>query len=143
MDSLTWFNLHKPWVNPFAIDLGIIDVDGWFLRSHPTGSFYTVRPQVTSTDKDFVLLVTSLEAAEKGLVASGYENTSTRGEEDYGTEQSMQCYRKDDLNLIVTDDKEFFGKWLDATALAKALNLKDKHLRITLFQYVLYGKLDE
>ena len=143
MSEPGWLILDKSWINPFDVDLGIQDAEDFVLGKHPTGSFYTVWPQVTITDRDYVLLVTNLEAAEKGLAASGYDNTSARGEEDYGTEKSMQCYRKDNLNLIVTEDKEFFDKWLEATALAKILNLKDKHLRIALFSYILYGKLNE
>lgn len=45
-----------------------------------------------------------------------------------------------DLNLIVTEDKEFFSKFMAATQIARRLNVLDKGDRIALFRAVLFGE---
>lgn len=45
----------------------------------------------------------------------------------------------DKTNLIITDDEEFFDRFMAATSVAKRLNLLEKDDRIALFQAVLYG----
>jgi hypothetical protein len=46
----------------------------------------------------------------------------------------------DELNLIVTDQEEFYDKFMLATHVCKSLNVLDKQHRITVFQATLYGK---
>jgi hypothetical protein len=108
---------------------------------HPTGSYHICSPQVVDTDKDFVVLVEDITDAQVVLEIAGYKYS---GDETYEVDSgddagTFTCFRKDSTNLIVTANEEFYNLWLEATALAKAMNLLNKEQRIRLFQYVLYG----
>ena len=87
-----------------------------------------------------MLISTTFVEAETQLEAAGYKYSSADQDEyDVNGEGSFRCYRKGDVNLIVTDCEDMYNKWQDATELAKAMKLNDKEQRIRLFQYVLYG----
>lgn len=45
-------------------------------------------------------------------------------------------------NIIITNDKEFFNRFLVASMVAKTFNLMDKKDRVTLFQAVLDNNFD-
>lgn len=131
------------WVNPFDYDIGV-KCDDDILRYLPTGSFYICHPQVLDTDKDYIVLVKDLTTADPKLQTMGYKASILDGDEyDLEAEGGFMCYRKGDVNLIVTEDEKFFLKFWEATILAKQLNLTKKEDRIYLFKYVLYGTLGE
>lgn len=131
------------WVNPFDYPTGLV-ADEEILRWLPTGSFYICQPQVLDTDKDYVVLVKDLNKSQSKLQELGYKaSISDSDEYDLEAEGGFMCYRKGDINLIVTEDEKFFLKFWEATVLAKQLNLKEKNDRIYLFKYVLYGTLGE
>ena len=130
------------YVNPFDYDTGLT-LDEDILKWRPTGSFYICNPQVLNTDKDYIVLVKDLNTSQPKLQELGYvPSVSDSDEYDLETEGGFMCYRKDDINLIVTEDEKFFDKFWEATCVAKQLNLKEKHDRIYLFKYVLYGTLE-
>lgn len=135
--------LPDNWINPFGLCEEVKEMPE-VLGVFPTGSFFICYPQVTDTDKDYVVKVTDLGTAEPALLDKGYKvSVSDRKEYDLQAEGGFQTFRKEDINLIVTEDETFFSKFVDATLLAKELNLLKKEDRITLFQYVLYGKIGE
>lgn len=135
--------LPDDWINPFDLCEEVKEMPE-VLGVFPTGSFFICYPQVTDTDKDYVVKVTDLGTAEPALLDKGYKvSVSDREEYDLQAEGGFQAFRKEDINLIVTEDETFFSKFVDATLLAKELNLLKKEDRITLFQYVLYGKIGE
>lgn len=135
--------LPDDWINPFGLCEEVKEMPE-VLGVFPTGSFFICYPQVVDTDKDFVVKVTDLGAAEPALLSKGYKvSVCDREEYDLQAEGGFQTFRKEDINLIVTEDETFFSKFVDATLLAKELNLLKKEDRITLFQYVLYGKIGE
>ena len=135
--------LPDDWINPFGLCEEVKEMPE-VLGVFPTGSFFICYPQVVDTDKDFVVKVTDLGAAEPALLSKGYKvSVCDREEYDLQAEGGFQTFRKEDINLIVTEDETFFSKFVDATLLAKELNLLKKEDRITLFQYVLYGKIVE
>lgn len=135
--------LPDDWINPFDLCEEVKEMPE-VLGVFPTGSFFICYPQVTDTDKDYVVKVTDLGTAEPALLDKGYKvSVSDREEYDLQAEGGFQTFRKEDINLIVTEDETFFSKFVDATLLAKELNLLKKEDRITLFQYVLYGKIGE
>lgn len=108
---------------------------------YPTGSYYICSPQVVDTDKDFVVLIdVPMLDFSKALAVAGYKFS---GDESYQLgadgDFEFECYRKGDVNLIVTADAVFYNKWIEATELAKNMKLNNKDQRIRLFQYVLYG----
>uniref|UniRef100_UPI0019CFC5DE hypothetical protein n=1 Tax=Xanthomonas vesicatoria TaxID=56460 RepID=UPI0019CFC5DE len=59
-------------------------------------------------------------------------------EVDYGTEGVFLSWRKGDENYLITEDEEFYNRFVKATDLAKLLNLQNKAHRIALFQAILY-----
>lgn len=90
------------------------------------GSRVTCDPPVVDTDRDFLCLVENANAFIKAA--------ETRdGRSDF-------CSLSDgEINLIATESKEFYDKFMVATRLATRLNLLNKDDRIALFQAVLYA----
>ena len=121
-----------------------------YLSAHPTGSRYTVRPAVLTTDDDWLVLVEDLAAAEKVANESanwepcaGVAGPKTLGiETDYSAEAGywrFSAWRWGSVNLIVTDDKTMYLRSVAATLLAAKLNLQNKEERIALFREIKFG----
>lgn len=110
---------------------------------YQTGSSIICDPPVLNTDIDYVIYTDNFDELDKFLLKNEFK-TSCKDKEEYDLNvDGMNCYRRDNINLIVVNDYDFYIKWVNATKLAKKLNLKDKKDRITLFQFVLYGELCE
>lgn len=108
---------------------------------YQTGSSVICSPPVTDTDIDFVIYTVEELKLDTFLKFEGF-NRSSSEEEDYDMEsEGFTCYRKGNINLIVTTNYEWYLLWVKATKLAKALNLLKKEDRITLFKFVLYGTI--
>lgn len=107
-----------------------------------TGSSVICNPPVLDTDRDYICCVTSFKEAKVLLDKVGFK-ASTHDEAEYDIQEDglFICYRKDDINLILTEDIDFYLKWCRATDLATKLNLLAKEQRITLFKYILYDIL--
>ena len=98
-----------------------------------TGSRAICVPSPTDTDDDYLVLAKPwLEDILKG---QGWCKESA---DRYGT-SVFHSWRKDDINLIVTQDCEFFRKFELATKVAAAMNVSSKKDRVTLFKAILYG----
>jgi hypothetical protein len=98
------------------------------------GSRVTCNPAPTDTDDDWLIYSKNFstfigDCIERGFVDEG----------DYGDSQ-FRSLRSGVHNLIVTDRKEFFDKFMLATHVCKTLNLLNKQNRIVVFQAILYGK---
>ncbi len=106
--------------------------------STPTGSRVICKPPVTDTDEDWLLHVEDAKSFEKVAEALGW-STPSETDEEYGLMPKFLSYRRGELNLIVTDDREFYAAFDAATYAASCLNLLSKAERIMLFQAVLYG----
>jgi hypothetical protein len=100
------------------------------------GSRVTCSPPVMSTDEDFVVL--TKERIDAPLVAFGF--CPAPGAEFYtGNDNGgFRSFRRGDVNLIVTQEVEFYDKFQLATHLATRFNLLRKEDRIALFQAILY-----
>lgn len=108
---------------------------------YQTGSSVICNPPVTDTDIDYVIYTNEEDKLDTFLKCEGFES-SCQDEEEYDLEsEAFDCYRKGNINLIVTDNYEWYLKWVEATKLAKKLNLLQKEQRITLFKYILYGEM--
>uniref|UniRef100_A0A6C0JWT4 Nucleotidyltransferase n=1 Tax=viral metagenome TaxID=1070528 RepID=A0A6C0JWT4_9ZZZZ len=106
---------------------------------YQTGSSVICDPPVLDTDIDYIICTPSFSAFDKFVVDAGFRYTSN-DEEGYVLQNNgFFCYRRDNLNLIVTESNDWYLKWVAATKLAKKLNLLQKKDRIILFQYILYG----
>jgi hypothetical protein len=111
----------------------------------PTGSRYICDPAPTDTDEDYVVLVLPEDFDDLILKISdnGYD---LGGSDVFAAEEislnewdGFQSWKKGDINLIITTSKEFFDKFVEATEIAKELNLLQKEDRITVFQKILYN----
>lgn len=118
------------------------------ITSTATGS-RVIAPSTISdtTDEDFVLLVTSKNAAVRELSTIGYAETTGTAYEDNsirtmrsvregypGYEGSQKLH-----NLILVDSVTAFKRWAVATHVAKELGLTDKRQRIMLFSAIKSG----
>jgi len=117
------------------------------LEWHEVGSRATCNPPVMDTDRDYLCLVIDLNEfvtaadAELGCdIVSGIiknDNSATASASRYP--RDFTSIRAGEFNLIATDRREFFNRFMAATRLAKRFNLLAKDDRIALFQAVLYG----
>lgn len=116
------------------------DLKKAFRGIQPVGSRITVSPPPEDTDEDYLFLTSSMPTAVELIEALGFVTTTER---DYqGMSSSFISYRRGTLNVILTDDGEFYQSFLAATSVAKRLNLRRKEDRIALFQAVLYARID-
>lgn len=113
------------------------------VRFEPVGSRVTCDPPPLDTDQDYLVLVDEedAEAVFSLLSTIGYAlDGSDPGDAfNVADEGCFQSYSYSDVNLIITADESFFGRFMAASSVAKRLNLLDKADRIALFQAVLYG----
>jgi len=105
----------------------------------PVGSTVTCNPPPQGTDRDYLCRGSKLVFDK--LKALGFETTTD--EEYQGMPSQFTSFRREDVNLIVTDDGDFYNAFLSATCIAKRLNLLKKADRIALFQSVLYRTIDD
>lgn len=124
-----------------------IDIlEGRSLKYELVGSRVTCDPAPTDTDQDVLVLTTpelwdTSLGAELGLTGFDKGGSDCGDQVEYLTHvpMSFQSFTRDDLNLIITFDPEFYRRFMAATGVAKLLNLLDKQDRVMLFQAVLYG----
>lgn len=109
-------------------------------------------------DKDFVILVykgdgmprlpgdlkpqvSNLDTAMELLAEHGFKCTTVEpsDDENYPESDHFKTMRKDDLNLMVTEEREFFANSVTAFEVVKALNLRNKADRIKVHQIVVDG----
>mgnify|MGYP006935486336 CR=1 FL=1 len=106
----------------------------------PTGSRVICNPAPTDTDEDWLVLLRpdiSLKFFEQQMKFEGYDGSS----ELYDLDETIFCsLRKEEENLIATNNQEFFDKMVLATAVAKQLNVLEKHNRIMLFNAIVRGE---
>lgn len=104
-----------------------------------TGSRVICDPAPVDTDEDWVCFQPHYDDAIKALEADGFKSEGLPEFYTGNNRGSFRSLRKGVLNLILTDDKEFFDLFVSATELARRFNLQEKADRIALFQVVLYG----
>lgn len=109
---------------------------------YQTGSSVICNPPVLDTDIDYIICEQGggIEL-HKFLLANKFHK-STQDEEEYDLEsEAFECYRRGNINLIITTNYNWYLKWVEATKLAKKLNLLKKEQRVALFKYVLYDEI--
>jgi hypothetical protein len=101
------------------------------------GSRITCNPAPTDTDEDVLLLTDDLETLIGDCIEVGFTRD---GDTKASYPEGFVSLRNGSMNFIVTDDEEFYKKFMLATHVCKSLNLMEKNNRITVFQAILYGK---
>lgn len=111
---------------------------GTFLEAARTGSRYICDPPVLDTDDDYIVLVDDLaESIEKFLYQDGWKRSGAESYPVGGNWESIKkTFNGTVINLIMTDDENFFNRFVHATETAKKLNLLKKEDRIVLFQAI-------
>lgn len=88
-----------------------------------TGSSYTCNPPIDTTDYDWIVHVSPNERDSffQYLEENGY--CMSDSQEDY-----TEClsFRKDNINIIVIENIEYYSSWVAATKICKNLNLLNK-----------------
>ncbi len=110
-------------------------------KVEPTGSRVICNPPPMDTDEDFLVKLkpnVSLKFFEQQMQFEGFEGSS--GDMYDLDETIFVSLRKEETNLIVTTNQEFFDKMVLATAVAKRLNVMEKKNRIMLFNAIVRGE---
>lgn len=104
----------------------------------PTGSRVICEPPPTdeNTDHDFLVYSPKRDQLLDVLKGRGYTVTL---ETPYQDLCQFVALRRGQINLIVTDNADYYADFLCATETARRLNLRDKTARIILFQAIVYG----
>lgn len=110
----------------------------FLIYAKAVGSRVTCNPPPVDTDKDWLALVTD-GAYPEALIAAGFVQDGMPGFYTGNDNGGFRSWRLGEINLITTEDEEFFNRFVTATELAKRFNLLNKKDRIALFQAVLYG----
>ena len=98
------------------------------------GSRVTCNPPPMDTDEDILIYSEDAKTLIGNCIEQGFVGTGSY----VGSE--FTSLLQGTINLIITDNKEFYDKFMLATHVCKSLNLLDKQERITVFQAILYGK---
>jgi hypothetical protein len=144
-DVLTEFGMFDPIEDePIVSLLARLAQDGRLIEFEPVGSRETCDPAPIGTDWDFLCFVkdfygTIADLKEIGFDDEGSEICDEDGEEHI--DMRFVSMKRGIVNLIVTDKRLFYDRFLAATSVAKRLNLLKKEDRIALFQAVLYGNI--
>lgn len=111
----------------------ILDIDR-------TGSRVICNPPPRDTDDDYVILTHNKEEFLDRLRGYAWELGGSLTDESnfFSVKKQRRGFIGGDtlINLIVTDDPDYYNNWVLATALAKKLNLLKKEDRIAVFQAI-------
>jgi hypothetical protein len=112
------------------------------LGAFRTGSRVICSPPVVDTDEDWMILVGADDIKEFShrLLSKDFELGGSTCSDERTPEPPDKFWslKKDDLNLLITCNEDFFDDFHRATRLARVLNLRKKGDRILLFQAILY-----
>jgi hypothetical protein len=113
------------------------------LEMEYVGSRVSCNPPPEGTDEDILILTDKAYRLVEDCKAQGFVG----GEFYFGRpgkkDSEFVSIRKGDINLIVTEDKGFYDKFLLATHVCKTLNVMEKVNRVMVFQAILYGNKKE
>lgn len=104
-----------------------------------TGSRAICDPPPFDTDEDWVCFAPDYEDSIAALEAQGFKSEGNPEFYTGNNRGNFRSLRRGVVNLILTDQQEFFDLFVSATELARRFNLQEKADRIALFQVVLYG----
>lgn len=103
----------------------------------PVGSRVTCNPPPVDTDEDWLCLVWN--DPSNRMQAEGFKQDGSPQFYTGNDNGGFRSWRRDEVNIVTTQDEAFARKFMAATELARRFNLLKKADRIALFQAVLYG----
>lgn len=104
---------------------------------YPTGSRYICNPPVMSTDVDFVVWWPEHDKnkrADTTIIDAGYRISTL--EYHAHSKWDFSCFRKGNVNLIVSASEEFVMRHAVGTDFCKRNNIRDKHHRVLVHEIV-------
>jgi hypothetical protein len=111
------------------------------IRWSLTGSREICDPVPKHRDVDYICITgKEIEQASEDLQRFGWTYEGNAPYHGGNNPSPFRSFRKGQINLIVTEEDEFYHKFVLATKVAKKLNLLYKEQRILLFQAILYGE---
>lgn len=124
-----------------AVDKALVQIDLFFdnpfeqaIQLDYVGSRVTCVPAPTDTDEDILILTDNITDFVKNCLKVGFSHDGSY----VGSE--FVSLKQGEVNLIITDNRGYYEKFMLATHVCKSLNVLDKQHRITVFQSILYGK---
>lgn len=106
----------------------------------PTGSRIICDPPVLDTDIDYVILVENKNKFEKEIFQIGFRDSSHNTLCNYlNIKSEFNSYKRDQINLIITESESFYNKFFTFTNEARLRNLTKKSDRVALCKSFLYG----
>jgi hypothetical protein len=109
--------------------------DGVVLDYRFVGSRETCNPPPTDTDLDILILTNDFPVLRISLDICGFVP-------DLGYEKldkRFESFRREEVNLIVTESRGFFERFCEAARICKELNVKSKEHRILIHNLFLKG----
>lgn len=103
-----------------------------FLAWSATGSRVIENPPPLGRDEDWIVLADDLSEATNILMRNGF---GPDAQKLYGNTEFVS-FRKGQLNLIVTEQRWLYDRYVIATDVAKQLNLRSRADRVRLFQTI-------
>ena len=107
---------------------------------YQTGSSVICNPPVTDTGIDYVIYTNEEVKLDTFLKCEGFTKSCEDAEEYDLGEEGFTCYRRENINLIIINERSWYSKWVLATKVARKLNLKVKADRVMLFKAILYDE---
>lgn len=98
-------------------------------------------PPPQYTDDDYILLYSSAIALKEAVdrcLASDWALGGSLAIHNKG-HNIFYSLKKGDLNLVMTDNEDWYSKMLCATKICMELNEHDKQERIKIFEAIVYG----
>jgi hypothetical protein len=120
-----------------------------------TGSRVICNPIPLNTDDDYLLLIATgnQETIQQLLTIDGYIKGGSLGAQwrkpleenpDYSMRRldgtTFRSWKKGEINIILTCDKNYFENFYCATLIAKRLNLLRKEERVELFEAICFDR---
>lgn len=117
---------------------------------YPTGSRYICNPPILDTDDNYLVLVEDARGVYSKLINDGWEDclklavdgSGKDAIDSYIDEQSYgvvwYAFRKGAINIMVSENWDWYVSSCAATELCKALNIKEKEQRIRIFRNLKY-----
>lgn len=82
-------------------------------------------------DVDFLVKVPNLEDFRQEIIKAHWEEGGSRN-----AEERMISFKKSNINIIATDNQEFYDNWVEASNIVSGYQTKHKQNRVTIFNYV-------
>ncbi len=108
------------------------------------GSRITCNPMPEDADEDWLILAggdSSCSQITDALTLAQFDLSSTGKHYQEQAEESFSCWKRRDIDILLTKNITWHKRHVSATHVCKKLNILYKPHRIMLFQAVLYGNI--